>query len=728
MTPELLPTFENCPFSKIDGVVTVTNDTLRMLRNAGVVETCYNATMVQKVSYTQLSEEDMHPYNRTAPHNGVVLQNNGMYRSNPEGGLLTTEIKTGDNPTDDQTIHYFKSNGCVYAICSVDDAEFGTCNTLMRVGMKRVARIDTVLMCGTTLQYTSKDGGEAHYSGVEPAPIPVTTYWKDESGLTRKLSISDSLPWIRSIIEWGTKLNNESSDIPANLWPPVKPLAEDINGKKWDHYNPKISTHMVMFYVGEDRNLKMFTYAMQNNYVDRNVVLTNVIALYHSRDYEKAPTFKEIDWEWESESFTKCQNEIATHWFKIVPSTSDNDQTRKNEDKAERKAKLKTFSFEMAFAAYTHVTGKKATTPYTEVVDQLNQSIEGKIILELANTCSAVLSVKNEDLATYIPKGFHPGFGIGYLKPQFYETDSIIVSRPGGFQHIVSKPSLVRQHDMASHQEDVSFTWRQQSANCNNGVSNTSFKLTCGAITQKLVNDTEEVINPMDLPATREKLNNYRHYATDEFLMKAANTECLEGSWPFIIPVYMPAEAMEVGMSPVGRIVTPWTYSVGFEKGFYDQNLNDAMFSHGFTVNKVNNELRVNANNVFYRPEVLSNPDCPMNKYWCYNHKSTEAIHKLKHHHKRLHPSEMPATSSSATPSRCMSDTADLSNVMGIALSTRSWTSPELLKHEDQIKNPFHYQARTVITSGNNYFVPGSEGFGKCNLGVSYQRIRGPFS
>lgn len=718
LQPELAPYFENCPFKNPKGVITCTENIREALIQCKRLKTAYNSTMVQKISYCQISKNDTHPFDTKAPHDMVTLSNGNVYRRNPNGGLLTTEVRTENYDTE-----YIEHGGGAYVVSCIRDGDFGSDNTVLKAGLKQITRFDEFIPCGFEFTSSFRDPDDFHHL----YSVPQTTYFKDCYGTTRSLSVSNCASWLKSIyaryfkeFKGSTQLKTSSVFTKGEKWEPEKP---------WDDFKD-LSNNLPFFYVSTDgKELKCFDLVIENHWMTKGIFLSNLLTTYkYSTENlispqiqeDAIPTDDEVDpTPGQSGGTTTQQRSESTTQFRGAPKINPSpDAPIRSIFFKDLYADQNAFKTEIIMAAYKELG-------YSDNPALMTDQVKMTVINKLENAYDYLINLKNEQYDNFLNEGINPGVAVMWIKPQFCESDSMIISKPAGFTNISANPSLKKQLDLKDDSDQIMFTFGQSSAHCINGISNTSVKVPSAMMVQKLFDDTEMVVNPMGKDA-KVDISTIKHIGLDDYLLKMTRRDKCAKFWPVLWNPKAPISIMETGVSPIGRCTTQWTDSKTFEKQFYDPEIADCLYPNNFTVNTGCTDMRFNMNTLFYPKDILSQSECPLNKYFKFNRNSTKAIMDLQRNHARrsaLKTNGFSANQSSESSTPCYPDDSDVARIVGVCFAKRCYTHPELLKQEDQNKKPTIYPSRSVIQSkdlGHHFFYPGNDALEKFDQGIPF--------
>ena len=695
-SPELLPYFKNAPFKKFCGVMTVTENMQNMLNRKNILSHCYNVTMVQKVSFPQIQKSDLHPFDDKAPHESVTMQTNGVYRREENGGILVKEIET-----ELDSLEYFTYDGGIYVVQTMKDGDIGT-NSMAMLGMKQLSRSDSIIPTGIRLTQSFSENTPTGY------PIPQETSFRDSTGLTKTLSVRHAASFLKQILKWGSS----DCNFDINQIPKIFP---NIRKKLRKSYIPKT---MMFFYLDKSDNVKMYTYAICNRYMSEDIFLTNVLNLYENRSEVKMDVF---------ESDFLLQNKIQDLILEIKQSlginTSDSNPalsvgtiTNDLVNNILFTEKEPDFQNRIILNAYRALE-------YSKSPPRTDNEIESKITFNLKLCYYYALKIKNEDLAIgkLLDNGFNPGAGVLWIKPQFCETESCVLARPGGYTSLMCNPILKKECDMAADSSKILFTFQQFSCRCVNGLTNASIKIPGAYMNYKITADTTSVIDPSRKDHTTPTLRALANCREGNGLINFKGKGEISKWWPVLSQPELPYSFFEKGFSPVGRMGTPWTDEKTFNSKFFDVMEKDLIYVNDFTVNEVFSDPVININTYFYDTEALENPECPLNKYLVYNSHSSNAVSLLKLNHARRKAVECGSESRKKiledTP--VFKDDTDFSRKMGIALCKCCWSHSKILEHEDQYKRPQGYSSNCVIQSSsfpNHFYITGSDGLEKFDI------------
>ena len=733
LQPELTPYFENCSFKTAKGIITCTENFRESLIDSGLLKTARGATMVQKVSYCQISKRDIHPMDEKAPHDMVTLENGDVFRRNPDGGLLTTEVKT---ITD---LDYIEQSGNVYIICCIRDGDFGSKDTVLRAGMKQITRYDEFVPTGFVFGQGSQKNNCQLNGPLYPAPQ--TTYFTDAKGTDRCLSVSMCNQWLKNIFKWFTENDNVTETLAPNHFPPLK---EGWEGKiPWNDIHDL--SNSFPFCYKSDRGLRLFKYVMQNYWMTKEIFLSNLLTLYWSSDADVKLETQYIFWSEKDDdvipediSLDGIKDETEREKIKklndrnkLIKESKEKALKEQEEEVAERSSSDYPQSDFMKFWANNYHAFKTEVimAAYREVIPRGTDSVFSRnknraILNRLQAAYKRLINLKNEDYDKNLDLGINPGVAVMWIKPQFCESESIIVSRPAGFTNISANPVLKKQLDLKDDSDHIMFSFSQHSAHSVNGISNTSVKLPGAIMIQKLAEDVDLVVSP-NYPEAKKCLDGLNHYGQDKYLLNMTRGESFSKFWPVLWKPNAPMSIMESGVSPTGRCTTQWIDAKTFEKQFFDdKSVKDCFYPNEFTVNDAFNDMRFNINTFFYPSEILSKPQCPLNKYFRFNINSSKVITDMIRNHSRkngsVHSRACQPTESSIP---VYTDDSDVARIIGVCLPKRCFTHYELKNQENQFKNPTIYQSRSIIQRkelGHHFFFPGNDALEKFDTGIPY--------
>ena len=289
LQPEQVPSFEDCPFKTAKGIITCTENIREALLDSSVLKTARNATMVQKISYCRITNDDIHPLDQMAPHNFVTLENGDIFRRNNNGGLLTTDVRTKCD------LDYIDHNGAVYVLSCVKDGDYGSSDTILKAGLKQITRYDEFIPTGFVFhEDNASKHNDPHYSmsGGKIFPAPQVTHFTDNNGVTRNLSVKLANGWIKNIFEHlSAKQNTDKNKFPfpwlgtekidiSNIITKEKDknevLIKDLykKGNVWN-YLP-----FCRYADTQYSKLKLFEYIVCNGWMTKEIFLHNVLVMY----------------------------------------------------------------------------------------------------------------------------------------------------------------------------------------------------------------------------------------------------------------------------------------------------------------------------------------------------------------------------------------------------------------------------------------------------------------
>lgn len=741
ISPELLPYFENAQFKSIAGVITVTENIKRALIDAGLICTDYNVTMVQKISYCKISQEDTHPFDIMAPHASVSLKNSDIYQRDADGGLLTSEVRN------DMNVDYIKHNGEIYVVSCVQDGDLGSCGGIVKSGMKQISQFDYMVPCGVQMVDDCMDPGTAKLL----APVPQSTMYKDVNGQTRTLSFKMAVPFLKSIFgsvpeederesehdngyqkmraRWG-KRNEEEDERKDRTF--ERGESERKGDRTYDRGDEKDSSSkfkygeadhdgtedMIFFFhtnnSGQDRYL--IDYTVSNVLMTKEIFLTNVMNCYHKQltgDEERKKRIARYSDELEE----------LTHFVDFLKDFYGYNRITKSPVADELIKNEMAFRTDIVLAARRQlgysVVNEIDISDYTEDATTPDDIINNNIL----RSYMYVLRMKNKDMKhIHLDDGMNPGIAVLFIKPQFVESDSMIISRPCGYTHISANPFLTKKCDLSDNSKEVIFNFKQHACHTRSGLGNTSCKFSAAFMVRNYTDDTERCINPADDEAEHNLDLLARHNTTD-VLQNIQNAQQVSRWWPVICTPKMPKSFFEKGGSPAGRITTQWIDKKMFDEQFYDTNVLDALFTEVYTVNNVFFNMRHNINTEFYKSSVLEREECPLNKYLNFNISSTNTIVNCRLNTRRrdsLLPHGCAFLEQDKNHRPLFPNEINLSKQSGVAFPKRCYTNVELLKQENQIGKPKTYPVLQVIqnTTTNDYFITGNGTVEKFDNGV----------
>ena len=190
LMPELEPTFENTPFKRATGIITCTSNVRDHFASLGMITHAPNAVTLKKISYCQVGSEDLYPFDTHAPHNMVQQVDLGMFRQT-ENGSLRTFVKRVEAP-----IEYISAPEGNFVINVATEANFGTKNSMSKIGMRQITRYDEMIPIGFIVE--SGNHGDEDKS---LKPAPQKTYYTDHHGLTRCLTMLHLAKWVAKLEE-----------------------------------------------------------------------------------------------------------------------------------------------------------------------------------------------------------------------------------------------------------------------------------------------------------------------------------------------------------------------------------------------------------------------------------------------------------------------------------------------------------------------------------------------
>ena len=338
----------------------------------------------------------------------------------------------------------------------------------------------------------------------------------------------------------------------------------------------------------------------------------------------------------------------------------------------------------------------------------------------------AVLSIRNDDIGPHMLKwGFNPGVSVVYVREVTCESDSIMVSRPGG-AHLITAPHELDKHgDMSDMSSVINFNMKQQHGHSICGLGNTSVKL-CGAFNvQRIGAESSAVVNPRDeeyakelefSPQTRDHCGNLLPDKEPKW-------------WPVLWDPRVPPGFFDGACSPMGRSPVPFDSERDFTDHFWTQTRLDVQFPNVFALNGM---LHKNGPNAFgYPTKLLTNPRCPLRKYLTFSPERRSDVSEAQVHQLRLgqmHGGGLAADGSELDMSMpTYSCARNLSVTCGAAVVKRCYTHEGLLNEEDQHRFPSIYPGAHVIKNerkyGHNYFYPGSGAFEIFDIGVAHSAV-----
>lgn len=349
-----------------------------------------------------------------------------------------------------------------------------------------------------------------------------------------------------------------------------------------------------------------------------------------------------------------------------------------------------------------------------------NYSISQKIAEEAVMN---VASIKNEEIGSHMLMwGFNPGVAVVYVREVTCESDSIMLSRPGG-AHLITAPHELEKHgDLSDMSDGIKFNMKQRHAHSICGLGNTSVKL-CGAFNvQRIGVESSAVVNPLDEDFARElefgpqpRGNNYPDKEPKW--------------WPVLWDPRVHPGFFDGACSPMGRSPVPFDSARDFADNFWTKTRCDVQFPHVFSLNGLLHRHGPNAHG--YPFKLLNNPRCPLGKYLSFSQERRSNVSEAQVHQLRL--GQMSGGGLAADGSELdmtmptYSCAQNLSVTCGSAIVKRCYTHEGLLNEEDQHRFPSIYPGAHVIKNdrkyGHNYFYPGSGAFEIFDIGVAHSSV-----
>ena len=338
-----------------------------------------------------------------------------------------------------------------------------------------------------------------------------------------------------------------------------------------------------------------------------------------------------------------------------------------------------------------------------------------------------IASIKNDDnLLTYMTEwGFNPGVAIVYVRTVACETDSLMISRPGGAHLITAPHELDKRADLNDMADIIRFNMKQRHGHTICGLGNTSVKL-CGAYNvQRIGAESSEVINPL-------------HEETADALELGPQITDFCGNvipdqqpkwWPVLWNPNVTRGFFDGPCSPLGRSPVPFESLEDFENNFWNDNRKDVQFRNIFSINHLFDKY--GPNSFGYLPSLKRNPRCPLTKYITFSTDRRVNVAEAQTHQLRLRQittgglaSDGSRLDMSMPIYKCANN---LSDSCGAAIVKRCYTHQDLLGDNDQHRFSSIYPGAHVIQNerkyGHNFFYLGNDAFEIFDIGVPYSGV-----
>ena len=307
----------------------------------------------------------------------------------------------------------------------------------------------------------------------------------------------------------------------------------------------------------------------------------------------------------------------------------------------------------------------------------------------------------------------NPGVGILWLLPQFVQADSMLISRPSAFNHLVGKPNLTRQRDHSDESQYDKYATETYTAvgRLSLGTNPSIFWHNCAFVESQAV-ATNRIVPLNDSTQMRSVINWIDAMRRSGMVDKTmVNPDIINAWWPVFCPPTMPRAFFESANSPVGRLATHYLHEEEFETKFYARAIRDIKFPNTYTLNPVFSNMTDNFNTrILYTKEMVRNEDgCPLTKYLNFNPTAAMALTNMENNAMRMvnEVMNMQRQDGERLDPRDL-DNSKISNVMGAALPRTCWSCSDLAEKvlvRKDFQKAASYSTNNVITRGDTSFL-----------------------
>lgn len=264
-TPEFEPSFANCPFTTIEGIVMVTPNIYQLFAKSGLLKVARGASMTQKFSYCILTEADMNPINTRAPQH-LYEKRNGSYMKNEDGTLMTHNVTTHID------LPYLDGPEGALVVVNIHDGDLGSNHAALRIGMKQMTRFDEMIPCGFVFKGFNGPPNKLH-------AVPQTTFFPDMFGSHKALSVQSAKDFLKSCYNWCyAQVDQTHYDIQTILNRP-----RDKTMLSWDSLNYREFASSFPFSHLEMGAFKMNRYVVQNKWFCKEIFVANIVHMHLHR-------------------------------------------------------------------------------------------------------------------------------------------------------------------------------------------------------------------------------------------------------------------------------------------------------------------------------------------------------------------------------------------------------------------------------------------------------------
>ncbi len=678
------------PFYQPDAIAVCPGRVIKILSQVGFVQTAV-CDLNQFTAMLSLSDKDMSPLVTAAPQESVSIVN-GVYRRNDNAG---GQIVRTSNKRENVTIKYARVGEKNILFSDPDNGTFSK-NVRGDSGLTTMSTYDSMVPTGVTLTEHDK---------VPRGPCRQSTTFCNENGVNFTLGC-DMLKTFFTDFFYDPKhavvdLNTMDNVDPDNTEDVEKSMIF-YRFRKTGEEAKKGSDEEEEEEEEEDGGAGILVrnyYMTDNYYYDDDLHIQNIIsAILNSTNHKLC-------------EFTKVVSQQST---KLAPFGDDDpipDELSDNLDDGDAGWS------DSERAIYLLSQSRKKTNfeldaivaAVQEYMSVRKMYIERKRIIAIHRALRGMSNVTAINFYGFI----NPGVGFLWLLPQFVQADSMLITRPSAFNHLVGKPSMTRQRDHSDESQYDQYVTETYTAvgRLSLGTNPSIFWQNC-AFVKSQATATNRIVPLTDSTKMRSVINWIDAMRRSGMVDKTmVNPDIINAWWPVFCPPTMPRAFFESANSPVGRLATHYLRKDDFDTKFYSQGVRDIKFPNSYTLNPVFTNMTDNFNTrVLYTKEMVRTEDgCPLTKYLNFNPTAAMALTNMETNAMRVvnEAMNMQRQDGDRLDPRDL-DNSKISNVMGAALPRTCWSCSDLAEKvlvREDFQKATSYRTNNVITSGDTSFL-----------------------
>ena len=256
--PDCLSTYKNCPFTKPDGILLISEETYEYLMTLNIIKTVVNGVMNKPITVIRFSDEDFHPFTTIAPRQFARKREVNMYEPtswerNEDGAFRKYSDDT------QMTVAYIQS-GDKYLLVAPTTEEQYERKFLDHEALTGISTFDSMVPCGVNPNLK-----QYHY-------VSPKTHYNDQHDHIHTLKMSDFHQWFKYI---STKPLYMDASVFTNIsYPFHRPtLLNDCVHN--DHKDEEI------YKETEENRCIIFKYVIESYNYSRELLIANIKNIFN---------------------------------------------------------------------------------------------------------------------------------------------------------------------------------------------------------------------------------------------------------------------------------------------------------------------------------------------------------------------------------------------------------------------------------------------------------------